>query len=146
KSILGEHWGPPTTLYWASRRNREGGGHDRAWPGRSAAGWPRRSRGSRSLRLVRSWRTMRQVWLGQLFMFLMAVLTLSEHRHDGLSVERDSHYGAVEDQTDNRFLGQQAGFQASQSPFCPLLRPAHRILADGTAEDPGERSAHAMAR
>jgi hypothetical protein len=88
---------------------------------------------------------MRQAWLGQSFMFLMAVLTPAEHRqeHDrgGLSSS-----WADQDQTDDRFLGQQAGIPGIPIALCPLLRPAHRILADDIAEDRGERSAHAMAR
>src|SRR6516164_4280365 len=52
---------------------------------------------------------------------LLAVLTHPEHDQQrdrgGLAVEPDPHHRSVEDQADDRFLGERAGIPASQSAF-----------------------------
>src|SRR6516165_5310897 len=77
---------------------------------------------------------------------LVAVLAHAEHdqKHDrgGLPVEPDPHYSPVQDQADDRCRGERAGIPGIPIAFHLSPYPTHRILADRTAKDRGERPAH----
>src|SRR5437764_743755 len=110
-----------------------------------------RNRGLTSPRLTRLSRTARHASLVSPPMFLTANSTFwpssrtpsTTRKHDcgGLPVEPDPHHGAVENQADNRLLGQRAGVPGIPIALYLAPHPAHRILADGTAKDGGERPA-----
>src|SRR5271163_561887 len=70
---------------------------------------------------------------------LLAVLADTEHdqEHDrgGLPVKPDPHHGAIQDQADDRLLGQRAGIPGVPIAFHLAPHAARRILADRAAED-----------
>src|SRR5271167_5183505 len=77
---------------------------------------------------------------------LLAVLAYAdddEERDGGrFAVEPHAHHGAVENEPYDRLFGQRAGV-----PRVPIVLhlapgPAHRVLADSTAKQGGERTAH----
>src|SRR5262245_49404528 len=58
-----------------------------------------------------------------------------EHDRGGLPVEPDPHHGAIQDQADDRLLGQRAGIPGIPITFHLPPHPAHRIFADRAAKD-----------
>jgi hypothetical protein len=65
-----------------------------------------------------------------------------EHDRGGLAVEPDPHHGAIEDQADDRLLGERAGIPRIPIAFHLPPHPAHRSLADRTAKDGRECPPH----
>src|SRR6202040_117991 len=104
-----------------------------------------RNSGLRSPRLTRSSRTARQASLVSPPMFLTANSTFWPSSRTPSTTkstievafrsEPDPHHGAVEDHPDDRFLGQRAGIPGVPVALHLPPHPAHRVLADRTAED-----------
>src|SRR6201996_1044078 len=77
---------------------------------------------------------------------LLAVLAHAEDDQEGdrgrLPVEPNPNHRAVQDQADDRFLGERAGIPAIPIALHLAPHPAHRILADRAAKHRCERPAH----
>ena len=111
-----------------------------------------RNSGWRSPRLTRSSRTARQASAGLAAhvldreQHLLAVLAHAEHDQQRRSRwpcgRADPHHRAVEDQADDRFLGERAGVPGIPVGLHLSPHPAHRILADRAAKHRRERPAH----
>ena len=60
----------------------------------------------------------------------------------GLAVEPHPHHGAVENEPHDRLFGKRAGVPRLPVGLHLAPDPAHRVLADRTAKQGGERTAH----